>query len=108
MPPFCGPACSTVYTGTLDGLRKIVRTEGAAVLWRGTDVALLMAIPMVRPRALRSPPGHPAVLLVLWWLGAGKGGAGGGQEREGGAAPPRPLVLLPSLSSARRAESQSL
>ncbi|GAB4824221.1 hypothetical protein N2152v2_011267 [Parachlorella kessleri] len=46
-PPFCGPACSTVYTGTLDGLRKIARTEGLAVLWRGTDVALMMAIPMV-------------------------------------------------------------
>jgi hypothetical protein len=46
-PAFCGPACSTVYTGTLDGLRKIARTEGMAVLWRGTDVALLMAIPMV-------------------------------------------------------------
>lgn len=46
-PAFCGPACSTVYTGTLDGLRKIARTEGIATLWRGTDVALLMAIPMV-------------------------------------------------------------
>ena len=45
--PFCGPACSTVYTGTLDGLQKIARTEGLATLWRGTDVALMMAIPMV-------------------------------------------------------------
>eukprot|EP00887_Chlorella_sp_A99_P001832 scaffold19.g1832.t1 len=45
--PYCGPACSNAYTGTLDGLRKIARAEGAAALWRGTDVALLMAIPMV-------------------------------------------------------------
>jgi solute carrier family 25 protein 39/40 len=53
----CGPACtstagstassSRAYTGTIDGLRKIVRQEGMRVLWRGTDVALMMAVPMV-------------------------------------------------------------
>lgn len=42
----CGIDCP-VYGSTLEGMRKIVRQEGAMVLWRGTDAALLMAVPMV-------------------------------------------------------------
>ena len=33
--------------GTLASMRHIARTEGWSQLWRGTDVALLMAVPMV-------------------------------------------------------------
>ena len=42
----CGVDCP-VYGSTLEGMRKIIRKEGARVLWRGTDVSLLMAVPMV-------------------------------------------------------------
>lgn len=42
----CGMNCP-IYGSTLEGMRKIVRQEGAMVLWRGTDAALLMAVPMV-------------------------------------------------------------
>ncbi len=40
-------ACQHLYRGTLDAARKIVRSEGLKVLWRGTPAALAMAVPQV-------------------------------------------------------------
>ena len=36
-----------IFRGTLDALRKIIRKEGLIALWRGTPVALAMAVPQV-------------------------------------------------------------
>jgi solute carrier family 25 protein 39/40 len=47
-PAACGPACEPVaYRGTLHALRSIAAAEGAGALWRGTHLALMMAVPMV-------------------------------------------------------------
>ncbi|KAK9863062.1 hypothetical protein WJX84_002698 [Apatococcus fuscideae] len=42
-----GGASPHIYRGTLASMRHIARTEGVSQLWRGTDMALLMAVPMV-------------------------------------------------------------
>ncbi|GMH18365.1 hypothetical protein Nepgr_020206 [Nepenthes gracilis] len=42
----CPPDCFQ-YKGTLDTLYKIVRQEGVARLWRGTNASLALAVPMV-------------------------------------------------------------
>ena len=40
-------ARSTVHRSALDTLLRIARNEGPGVLWRGTDLSLLVAVPMV-------------------------------------------------------------
>ena len=42
----CAPECQ-VYSGSLDVFRKVVRQEGVRALFRGTDAALLIAVPTV-------------------------------------------------------------
>ncbi|GAB4826282.1 Carrier protein, mitochondrial [Ancistrocladus abbreviatus] len=42
----CPPDCFQ-YKGTLDTLYKIIRQEGFARLWRGTNAGLALAVPMV-------------------------------------------------------------
>ncbi|GAB2293978.1 Carrier protein, mitochondrial [Dionaea muscipula] len=42
----CPPDCFQ-YKGTLDVLYKVVRQEGFARLWRGTNAGLALAVPMV-------------------------------------------------------------
>ncbi|KAI3510351.1 hypothetical protein L1887_17275 [Cichorium endivia] len=37
------------YKGTLDVFYKIIRQEGVARLWRGTNAGLALAVPTVRP-----------------------------------------------------------
>ncbi|KAH7862623.1 hypothetical protein Vadar_007356 [Vaccinium darrowii] len=44
--PECGPDCSR-YTSTMDVFYKVVRQEGLARLWRGTNASLALAVPTV-------------------------------------------------------------
>lgn len=44
--PLCPPECHR-YTGTLDVFYKVIRQEGFARLWRGTNASLALAVPTV-------------------------------------------------------------
>lgn len=44
--PVCPPDCFR-YTGTLDVFYKVIRQEGIARLWRGTNASLALAMPTV-------------------------------------------------------------
>ncbi|KAK8711330.1 hypothetical protein V6N13_146614 [Hibiscus sabdariffa] len=44
--PLCAPECNR-YTGTLDVFYKVIRQEGFARLWRGTNASLALAVPTV-------------------------------------------------------------
>ena len=45
-----------VYTGTMNGIRKIAQHEGVTALYRGTSASLLM---------VRSPGPAPGVLSMI-------------------------------------------
>ncbi|XWS32077.1 hypothetical protein CRYUN_Cryun23aG0129700 [Craigia yunnanensis] len=44
--PVCPPECNR-YRGTLDVFYKVIRQEGFARLWRGTNASLALAVPTV-------------------------------------------------------------
>ncbi|KAJ6828491.1 uncharacterized protein M6B38_362030 [Iris pallida] len=44
--PFCPPDCFQ-YKGTMDVFSKVIRQEGLARLWRGTNAALALSVPTV-------------------------------------------------------------
>ncbi|XWS76913.1 hypothetical protein CRYUN_Cryun01aG0218400 [Craigia yunnanensis] len=44
--PVCPPECNR-YKGTLDLFYKVIRQEGLARLWRGTNASLALAVPTV-------------------------------------------------------------
>ncbi|XP_022770535.1 mitochondrial carrier protein MTM1-like isoform X1 [Durio zibethinus] len=44
--PVCSPECNR-YKGTLDVFYKVIRQEGFARLWRGTNASLALAVPTV-------------------------------------------------------------
>lgn len=46
LPAACAAHCY-VYNSAFDGLVKIARQEGLRVLWTGTGISLLMAVPSV-------------------------------------------------------------
>ncbi|KAJ6829463.1 putative mitochondrial carrier protein MTM1 [Iris pallida] len=44
--PLCPPECFQ-YKGTMDVFSKVIRQEGLATLWRGTNAALALSVPTV-------------------------------------------------------------
>eukprot|EP00271_Cylindrocystis_brebissonii_P010524 TRINITY_DN26721_c0_g1_i1.p1 TRINITY_DN26721_c0_g1~~TRINITY_DN26721_c0_g1_i1.p1 ORF type:complete len:538 (+),score=82.70 TRINITY_DN26721_c0_g1_i1:171-1784(+) len=73
------------YTGTLDVMRKVSSQEGFARLWRGTNAALLIAVPTV------------GIYLPLYdvlrdWLSEGNGLVADGHPTRSSFAPYAPLV----------------
>ncbi len=45
--PTCAESILLSCRSALDGLLRIAKHEGPGVLWRGTDLSLLVAVPMV-------------------------------------------------------------